>query len=163
MTYWFDQMKERSDWKYPEQIAFLREEHGFSRTHANALVLHCRGSKSARRFETLDDYLEQFDTVKQATVRKIFRTLQKTHPKLESVIAWNHPMLKYEDAYVFGLSVHSQHILLAPWSASVFTDFAGRLADYGVNKKTFKVPIDWDVDADLLRDLIDASIREIDR
>jgi hypothetical protein len=34
MSYWFDQMDEIADRKYPEQIAFLRENHGFSQAHA---------------------------------------------------------------------------------------------------------------------------------
>ena len=38
MSYWFDQMKEIGDKKYLEQIAYLRENHGFSQAHANALV-----------------------------------------------------------------------------------------------------------------------------
>ena len=49
MSYWFDQMDEIKDAKYPEQIAYLKENHGFSQTHANALVMYCRGSKSAHR------------------------------------------------------------------------------------------------------------------
>ena len=37
MAYWFDQMAEIAGNKYREQIAYLKENHGFSQTHANAL------------------------------------------------------------------------------------------------------------------------------
>ncbi|NCA26336.1 MAG: DUF4287 domain-containing protein [Actinobacteria bacterium] len=53
MRYWFAVMKDLSHLKYPQQIAFLKEEHGFSQAHANALVMYSRGSKSSRRFDNL--------------------------------------------------------------------------------------------------------------
>ncbi|NDA58106.1 MAG: DUF4287 domain-containing protein, partial [Actinobacteria bacterium] len=38
MRYWHSVMKDIVDLKYPQQIAYLKEEHGFSQAHANALV-----------------------------------------------------------------------------------------------------------------------------
>jgi hypothetical protein len=57
-------MKQISELKYAEQIAFLRENHGFSQAHANDVVLYSRGNTSSQRFGTLDDYLESADAVK---------------------------------------------------------------------------------------------------
>ncbi|MBU6348321.1 MAG: DUF4287 domain-containing protein [Actinomycetales bacterium] len=161
MSYWFDRMKEISELKYAEQIAYLRENHGFSQAHANALVLYSRGSTTSKRFSTIDEYLAQFDEVKQQTVLEIFAAITSKYPKLESVIAWNQPMLKLGSQYVFGLSVQKKHILIAPWSKDALTIFADRLAEYDVNKKTIKVPVDWKVDKKLLQDLVRARIQEI--
>ena len=161
MSYWFDQMAERSKWKYPEQIAFLKEEHAFSQAHANALVMYCRGSKTTKRFNTFDDYLKPFDETKCTTVRKVFDAITSKYPKLELVIAWNQPMLKLGDQYVFGLSVHTKHILLAPTNPAVLEQFKSRLEGYEVLKKTFKVPVDWNVDKKLLRDMAAERIAEI--
>ncbi|CAB4616895.1 unannotated protein [freshwater metagenome] len=161
MTYWFDQMSERADWKYAEQMAFLKEEHGFSQAHANALVMYCRGSKTTRRFNSLEDYLAPFDDTKQTTVRNIFKAITSQYPKLELVIAWNQPMLKSGDQYVFGLSVHTKHILLAPTNPEILEQFKTRLASYEVLKKTFKVPVNWKVDKKLLQDMVAAQIAEI--
>lgn len=161
MSYWFDQMGERSDWKYAEQLAFLKEEHGFSQTHANALVMYCRGSKTTRKFNSLDDYLEPFDQTKRTTVHSIFKAIMSKYPKLELVIAWNQPMLKLGNQYVFGLSVHTKHILLAPTNSHVLEQFNARLTSYEVNKKTFKVPVDWKVDKKLLQDIVAEQITEI--
>lgn len=160
MSYWFDQMAQIKDRKYPEQVAFLRENHGFTQAHANALVLYSRGSTSARRFDTLDDYLRPHDEVKQKTVRAIFKAIQRQHKRAELVIAWNQPMLRLDGQYIFGLSVHANHILMAPLSADVLVAFLPRLAGYDVNKKTIKVPVDWKVDAGLLNDMVDARIAE---
>lgn len=161
MTYWFDVMAEISDRKYPEQIAYLRENHGFSQAHANALVLYSRGSTSSRRFDDLDGYLADVDSVKTATVRSIFASLQADYPDLALVIAWNQPMLKVEAGYVFGVSVAKNHILIAPFGG-LDEQFLPRLAGYKVNKKTIQVPADWQVDTDLLRDLVGARLADLE-
>ena len=44
MAYWFDVMAELAERTYPEQISYLRENHGFTQAHANALVMYSRGS-----------------------------------------------------------------------------------------------------------------------
>jgi uncharacterized protein YdhG (YjbR/CyaY superfamily) len=160
MSYWFDQMKEISDKKYPEQIAYLRENHGFSQAHANALVLYSRGSKSARRFTTLDEYLESADEVKRATVAKIFKAITDKHPAMEVVIAWNQPILKVDGHYILGVSVLTNYLLVNPMSADVLEQFQPRLEAYEVKKRTFRVPVDWKVDLKLLRDMAAARIAE---
>ena len=53
MSYWFTQMKKVKGKKYPEQMAFLQEEHGFSRAHANALVQYSRGSAEQQAAQAL--------------------------------------------------------------------------------------------------------------
>jgi uncharacterized protein YdhG (YjbR/CyaY superfamily) len=160
MSYWFDQMDQIADRKYPEQIAFLKENHGFSQAHANALVMYSRGSKSAHRVSTLDEYLEPCDATKRKTVRAILKAITSNHPKMETVIAWNQPMLRLDGQYIFGVMVLSNHILIAPWSKAVLDEFAPRLSDYKVNKKTIQVPVDWKPDVKLLRDMAAARIAE---
>ena len=159
MSYWFDQMAQISDRRYPEQIAFLKENHGFSQAHANALVMYSRGSTSARRHGTLDDYLDQFDDTKDATVRAILKAITSKYRKAEVVIAWNQPMVKIDGQYVFGVSVLTNHILIAPWGG-VLDEFRPRLVDYKVNKKTIQVPVDWKPDVQLIRDMVAARIEE---
>jgi len=75
MSHWHREMKKVAGKRYPEQMAFLQDEHGFSRAHANALVQYSRGSKSSRRYETVDDYLAEHDAVKQETVRSILASI----------------------------------------------------------------------------------------
>ena len=145
---------------YPEQIAYLRENYGFSQAHANALVLYSRGSTSAHRVHTLDEYLASADATKQKTVRAIFKAITSKYPKAETVIAWNQPMVKIDGHYVFGLSVLTNHILIAPWGTDVLEQFRPRLTDYKVNKKTIQVPVDWKPDVALLRDMVAARIAE---
>lgn len=154
MSYWFDQLDQRKEQKYAEQMTWLQEAHGFSRAHANALILYCKGSKSSRRFNTLDDYLASVDEVKAQTLRTIFDVLSKKFPKAEVVIAWNQPMLKLDGRYVFGASALTNHLLIAPFNSEVLQELAPRLTDYVVNKKTVRVPVDWKVDRKLLIDMV---------
>jgi len=161
MKYWFQIMKDLEDLKYPEQVAFLKEEHGFSQAHANALVMYSRGSKSSKRFETLNDYLKEHDAVKKKTIKAIFKAIQSKYPKTELVIAWNQPMLKYNGNYIFGASIQKNHILIAPWEPKVLKTLNSKLKDYKVLKKTVQVPVDWKVDEKLLQAIAAEVIKQL--
>lgn len=155
--HWVALLAALPDKKYDAQMAHLQTQHGFSRAHANALVLYCRGSVSARRVDSLEAYLAAASATQAATVRAIFAAIAEKHPDLTSVIAWNHPMLKDGAHYVFGVSVAKQHLTLAPMGAGVLDAFRPRLTGYAVNKKTLRVPSDWPVDGALLCDMVAAS------
>lgn len=165
MAHWFDAMTAVEGAGYTEQMAFLQEQHGFSRAHANALVMYTRGSVSSTRFDGLDGYLEGVaDPDVRATVRAVLASITGSFPDLQVVISWNQPMLKAGDAYVFAASGQKAHVLLAPWSSAVLDAFRPRLeADgYTVNKKTFRVPAAWQVDDDLLRHMVAAVLDDLD-
>ena len=161
MSHWFAQMEKVAGKKYPEQIAFLRENHGFSQAHANALVMYSRGSKSSKRFNTLEEYLKPFDADKKRTVKAIFKAAKAKHPKMEIVIAWNQPMVKLDKHYIFGASASSKHVLIAPWDQKVLKEFAPKFKEGNALKKTIQLPIDWEVDAKLIQAVIKASISNL--
>ena len=160
ISYWINQLKTLDTAKYPEQIAFLRENFGFSQAHANAVVMYVRGSKSSKRFEIPKDYFDSLDPRAARTAKRIFKEIKSKYPKLELVVAWNQPMLRSDAGYVFGLSVAKNHILLAPWSVKVLDAFRPRLKEYVVNKKTFAVPLNWKVDGSLLQAMVKAGLAE---
>ena len=151
-------MKKVAGRKYPEQMAFLQNEHGFSRAHANALVQYSRGSASARRYATVDDYLAEHDDVKQRTARSILGAITQAFPDAQVVIAWNQPMVKIDGKYVFGMGIFARHILIAPYDSSVIERFRDQLSGYSINKKTIKVPVDWQVDSQLLEEMVGAVL-----
>ena len=159
-SHWLGLLKKLGDAKYPEQIAFLREKHGFSQTHANALVMHHRGSTTSRRYATPKDYFASLEPTHAKTAKAIFAVIQKKYPRLDLVIAWNQPMLKSGDAYVFGLSASKNHLTINPFSPTLLATFAKDLSDFRVNKHTFVVPSDWKVDGPLLLRLMKARLAE---
>ena len=161
MKYWFQVMKDLEGLKYPEQVAYLKEEHGFSQAHANALVMYSRGSTSSKRFDTLADFLKNEDAVKQKTIKKIFKVIQEKYPKSELVIAWNKPMIKINEKYVFGVATTKNYLLIAPFDADTIDVLRPKLNDYKVNKKTIEVPSDWKVDEKLLQSMAKEAISKL--
>lgn len=162
ISLWIERLEDLGDAKYPDQIAFLRENHGFSQTHANALVMHVRGSLTSKRFATPDEFLKTLDPAVKKTAKSIFSAITKKYPDLELVIAWNQPMLRLGSGYVFGLSVAKNHISLSPFSSDVLLSFAHLLKEYEVKKNTFQVPLNWKVDVSLLQSMAKARIAEME-
>jgi uncharacterized protein YdhG (YjbR/CyaY superfamily) len=160
MKYWFGIVAKLESKKYPDQIAHLRENYGFSQSHANALVMYSRGSVSAQRFDSPSDYFKSVSPEQSKTVKAILQAIQTKFPKLELVIAWNQPMLREGTKYVFGVSATKNYLLIAPWSTEVLEQFLPKLTSYKVNKKTIQIPSDWEVDAKLLQQMVKARLAE---
>jgi uncharacterized protein YdhG (YjbR/CyaY superfamily) len=160
MSYWFKVMAALEGQKYPEQIAHLCENYGFSQAHANALVMYSRGSLSAHRHETPAQYFKSIDPTQARTIKKIIKVIKDKYPDLEFVISYNQPMLRKGTIYVFGASVSKNHISIAPWSTDVIDKFRPKLTDYRVTKKMIAVPNDWEVDIKLLHAMIKARLAE---
>lgn len=162
MSHWFDLLRESAATKYEDQMAILREGHGFSQAHANAVVMTHRGSSTTRRFATPEAWLKTLDATKQRTARSIFEAIRTKYPDLEFVIAWNQPMLRRGKDYVFGLSASTNHFTLNPMGGDTLDALRADLAGYKVNKKTFIVPADWAVDARLLTKLVATRLAELE-
>jgi uncharacterized protein YdhG (YjbR/CyaY superfamily) len=160
MKYWFAVMTKIADQKYPQQIAHLRENYGFSQAHANALVMYSRGSVSAKRFETPAQYYKSIDATQAKTARAIFKAITSKYPDAQLVIAWNQPMMQIDGKYVFGLSASKNHISMSPWSTDVIAKFAPKMKDLVLLKKTIRIPNDWDVDAKLIVAMVKARLAE---
>ena len=162
ISIWIDRLTELGDAKYPEQIAYLRENHGFSQAHANALVMSVRDSPTSKRFANPAEYFANADPTAAATMKAVFAAITKAHPELTLVIAWNHPMLRTAHGqYVIGMSAAKRHLLINPFSGAVLDRCAAELSGYTTNKKTFAVPLDWKVDSKLLRRLVDERLAEL--
>ena len=108
--------------------------------------------------------MASLDTVKAATLRAVVETITSYFPDLTVKIAWNVPQIHRGKDYVFGADAAKNHLTLAPWGTDALESFRSRLSDAGyvVNKHTFQVPVDWNVDADLLRDMVAARLAELD-
>ncbi len=161
IAYWLAELAALGDAKYAEQIAFLRERHEFSQAHANAVVMYARGSTTTRRHADPEQYFRGLGGDRERTARAIFDAITAEFADLEMVIAWNQPMLKRGKDYVFGLSAATNHLLLGPWGANSVELARPLLNGLEANKKTIRVPIDWQVDALLLHALVRARLAEL--
>jgi uncharacterized protein YdhG (YjbR/CyaY superfamily) len=161
IAHWFKVLKELGDAKYPEQIALLRERYEFSQAHANAVVMYHRGSTSSKRHDDPNAYFKTLQPAHAKLAKAIFKAIQSKYPKLELVIAWNQPMLKLGDQYVFGVSASKSHILINPFSKVVLQDVSPRLKGLTASKHTVRIPLDWKVDTPLLHAMVRLRIKEI--
>ena len=160
MAYWFKVLAKLKGEKYPVQMAFLQENYGFSRTHANALIMYSRGSESAKRHSSITEYYKTISPVQAKTLRKIFKVIRLKYPKMEHVIAWNQPMLRIGTFYVFGAGAAKNHILINPFSKTAIDNVMAKYPNYKRNKHTVQLPNAWEVDEKLLLALVRARLAE---
>ena len=161
MAYWFAAMKKLEGKKYPEQIAYLRENYGFSQAHANAVVMYSRGSTSSKRHENPAEYFKSIDPKQAKKVREIIKVITSKFPELELVIAWNQPMVRIGTAYIFGMSASKNHISFNPFSKDVLDQFIDEMDDLRVSKHTVAVPNNWKINEKLILKLVKARLAEI--
>lgn len=161
VSHWLQQLADLGSATYPEQMALLQERHGFSRAHANALVMVHRGSPSSKRHATPAAYFASLPPEQRRTAKAIFAAIRAKYPDLELVVAWNQPMLRNERGYVFGLGVASKHLLINPFSADVLDAIKPRLGGLVVNKHTIRIPVGWEVDGALLHAMVRLRLAEL--
>lgn len=160
-AHWLKLLKDLGDVKYAEQMAFLQERHGFSRAHANALVMYARGSLSSQRHDGPAAYFASIPVAHRSLSKKMFAAVQAKHPQLVLEVAWNQPMLRRNKDIVFAVSSSKNHLTLNVGSRAVLDAFSDRLRDYIVNKYTVQIPLDWKVNAALLNALVAARLKEL--
>ena len=161
VEHWFSVLEGSGLSRYPDQMALLQEEHGFSRTHANALVMTFRGSPDQKRFASPSEYFDSLDDVHRSLAERIMWSIQESFPQLALVMAWNQPILRCEAGYVFGVSASTSHLSINPFTPEALTQLATRLRHLVVLKHTIQIPLDWEVDPDLLSDMVIVRLREL--
>ena len=117
---------------------------------------------SPSKYNSLEDYIASLEPVKASTVRSIIDFILGEFPELESKLAWNVPHIHRQGKYVAGIAAYKRHITFAPWSLRIMEDFKGRLGSYVVFNNCFQIPVDWEIDRELLKDLVRARLAELD-
>lgn len=116
---------------------------------------------SSSKFSSVDDYLATLESTKADTLRNILSFVLAEFPDARAKIAWNVPHIERDGHYVLGLAAYKNHLTVSPWSVSVMTDFTPRLKEYKIFKNCFQVPVDWEMDADLICDLVRSRLAEL--
>jgi uncharacterized protein YdhG (YjbR/CyaY superfamily)/transcriptional antiterminator Rof (Rho-off) len=117
---------------------------------------------SIPKFSSIEEYLAALEPAKAATIRAIVDFILAEFPELEVKISWNVPNIHRNGKYVVGLAAYKHHLTFAPWSIWVMEDFKDRLNSFAVFKNCFRIPVDWKVDKDLVRDLVRARLAELE-
>ena len=114
------------------------------------------------KFSTVEEYLGSLDPVKAGTLRSIIDFILTEFPDLEAKIAWNIPQIHKDGKYVVGVCAYKHHLTYAPWSARVLDVFRPRLEKYPVFKNCFQIPVDWEIDKELIKDMLNARLAELE-
>ena len=114
------------------------------------------------KFNSVEEYLASQDSVKARTLGSIIDLILTQFPELESKISWNVPTIHRNGKYVVGICAYKHHLTFSAWSPQVIKDFKVRLGKFVVWKNCFQIPVDWEIDTVLVKDLVGARLAELD-
>ncbi len=118
--------------------------------------------KKSLQYNSVEEYLTAQDSPEEQTLRTIIEFILTQFPELESAMSYDGPQIHRDGEDVFGLTAYKHHLLLTPWSSRVIEIFKGRLDNFVVFKNSFRVPIDWDLDEDLIKEMVKARLDELE-
>lgn len=117
---------------------------------------------AASRPTSVDEYVASLVEPQRSTVATVLHTIAELYPESTVKLAWNVPQVQIAGKYVFGIASYKQHIALAPWSEAAMAACADQLSHFTQTLALFRVPVDWQVDRELLRELIAIRLGELD-
>ena len=117
---------------------------------------------SSPRFNSVEEYLASVDPTKERTLRSVIDLILTQFPELEAKISWNVPTIHRNGKYVVGICAYKHHLTFSAWSPRVIKDFKVRLGKFVVFKNCFQIPVDWEIDRELVKDLVRARLAELD-
>ena len=124
---------------------------------------HRPRSRKLPRFKSVEDYLDSLDDpTKATTILSVIDYILTQFPQLESKISWNVPTIHRNGKYVVGVCAYKHHLTFSPWSPRVIEDFKAKLGKFVVFKNCFQIPVDWEIDRKLVKDLVRARLAELD-
>jgi uncharacterized protein YdhG (YjbR/CyaY superfamily) len=113
------------------------------------------------KFASVEDFLNSLPSPKQETLRAVLDSVLTQFPEAEFKLAWNVPHAQIQGKYVIGVNAFKNYLVVAPWSETLVQDFAERLKDYETTQRLIRVPVDWKVDDELIRDIVNARLSEL--
>ncbi len=99
------------------------------------------------------------DPTKERTLRSVIDFVLTQFRELESKISWNVPTIHRNGKYVVGICAYKRHLTFSPWSPRVIEDFKVRLGNFVVWKNCFQIPVDREIDRQLVKDLVRQTSR----
>ena len=124
-----------------------------------------RGSRKetkSPKFNSVEEYLASLDPAKERTLRSVIDLILAEFPELESKISWNVPTIHRNGKYVVGVCAYKHHLTFSAFSSRVIEDFKVSLGKFVVWKNCFQIPVDWEIDRELVKDLVRARLAELD-
>jgi uncharacterized protein YdhG (YjbR/CyaY superfamily) len=117
-------------------------------------------------FNSVQEYLDSLsiDSVsigKVDTIKKILSFVTNEFPDLEIKLAWNVPTIHKSGQYVVGVAAYKHHITFSVFSKRVIQNHSALLDSYKSFQNCFQIPVNWELDEELIRTLVAARLVEI--
>ena len=113
-------------------------------------------------FTSVEEYLTSVPEPGRSTLSELIAHILERNPDFAVKLAWNVPQVHRGKDYIFGMSAAKKHLTLAPWGQAALEELRPTMADYVVNKGTFRVALDWTIDAKLIDSMIAIRLSELD-
>jgi uncharacterized protein YdhG (YjbR/CyaY superfamily) len=126
------------------------------------VLMHQQRSRRRPKFNSVEEYLASLDRTKESTLRSVIDLILTQLPELESKISWNVPAIHRNGKYVVGVCAYQHHLTFSPWSSRAIEDFEVRLGKFVLFKNCFQIPVGWEIDGELVKDLVRARLAELD-
>ena len=125
--------------------------------------MHQPRSRRRPKFNSVKEYLASQDPAKERTLRSVIDLILAEFPELESKISCNVPTVHRNGKYVVGVCAYRHHLTFSPWSSRVIEALKVRLGKFVLSKNCFQIPVDWEIDRELVKDLVRARLAELDQ
>lgn len=120
-------------------------------------------SSAAMSAREIDDYLAGLDPASRAALEALRSTLLKLLPDAEQGISYGMPALKVGGKAVAGFAAFKKHLSYFPHSSSVLPELGDTLEGYETSKGALRFAADAPLPVALVRELVEARLREIGR
>ncbi|MEY5017431.1 MAG: hypothetical protein RL431_480 [Actinomycetota bacterium] len=107
------------------------------------------------KFASFDEFYASLPADQERAIRRFVDHVAASRPELELVLAWNQPMFKLGKTYVIGFMPTKNHINLLTISDDAIKHFAAAIEGYRHGTRSISLPFDWDIDAQLVNDIVD--------
>jgi uncharacterized protein YdhG (YjbR/CyaY superfamily) len=111
-----------------------------------------------KNHKSVDDYIADFPSEVQKTLRVIRSAVRKAAPQAEETISYGMPAFKQNGALVY-FAAYKNHIGFYPTSSGV-REFKSHLSKYKTSKGTIQFPIDKPVPLGLITKIVKFRVKE---
>jgi uncharacterized protein YdhG (YjbR/CyaY superfamily) len=114
----------------------------------------------SKKFKTVDEYISTFPPSTQKILIDIRKAIHEAAPKVEDVISYNMPAVKWKGVLVY-YAAYEKHIGFYPTASGIET-FKDQLGDYKFSKGAIQFPIDQPMPFNLINKIVKFRVKEVE-
>lgn len=112
-----------------------------------------------KKYETIDEYIDSQDPQYQDLLIKVRQVMKEAASEATERMSYGIPTFWYQENIIhFGLS--KQHLGVYPGSEAIVV-FKDRLTNYQTSKGTIRMPLDKEIDFELIKDITTYNLKKV--